>query len=320
MDKLLISILALLVVVTIWNPLANPIADMYGPYFLLFYAFVSGVTIVICGLSIHSSDQTANLPLPLVPANPDPYEIAYMRGGENEVIRLALLNLTGRGYLQIAGDRLEKARNHPDPLILPVIERDVFRWFVSSHKAQEIFQSSLPATVKQHCTVYEQHLQNEKLLRPDETKQIAQRVSWKGVLIILGLGSYKLVVALAKGYTNVVFLIVLGIVSLITLAVVCKPLRLSQRGQGYLKRLQQTFESLKSQASILHPSGTDFGLLLPVAIFGVGMLSATPYAEFEKMFHLSAASGGGGCGGDSGGCGAGCGGGCGGGCAGCGGG
>ncbi len=314
MDKLPLGILIFLVVVVINNPIANPIANMYGPYFLLFYGFVIVVTLVTCWWNLRRGDGTANLPLPFVPAEPDPYEIAYLRDGENELIRLVIFDLIQRDYLHLQEQRIEQAPKHPNSNFLTPIEHDVFRWFSSPRKPSDVFQSSLPVRVTQHCTIYRERLQNEKLLYPDEVKAAAGYFTLTGSLIILGLGGYKLLVALAKGHSNVLFLVIMGIVSLIILMNICQTPRLSQRGRAYLERLQQTFEQLKGQASTVKPMTTHISLLLPVALFGTGILAGTIYADFEKIFHQSAASDGGDGGGDGGG--GGCGGG---GCGGCGG-
>jgi hypothetical protein len=51
----------------------NPIADMYGPTFLFFYACVIAATLITSWWKIRAADPTADLtPLPLR-ANPDPY-------------------------------------------------------------------------------------------------------------------------------------------------------------------------------------------------------------------------------------------------------
>ncbi|MBH8562347.1 TIGR04222 domain-containing membrane protein [Nostoc sp. CENA67] len=327
MDKLLLGILAMLLVVVISNPTANPIANMYGPLFLLFYAFVIVVTLIVCGWGMQG-DSTAKLPLPSVPTNPDPYEIAYLRGGENEVTRLAVFDLIQRRYLEIDGKNLKQPLSRPDVNTLTSIEREVLDGFLYSRKASEIFQSSLPGKVKQHCTVYEQRLQNEQLLFPNTSKQFVKRLCFIGTLIILGLGGYKLIAALATGHSNVMFLVIIGIFSQIILLCVCQTPRLSQRGKAYLQRLQNTFEGLKKQVSTVQLNATDSNILLPLAVFGISILVGSPYAEFEKMFHVAAANAstsfsggvsscgsGSSCGGGDGG-----GGGCGGGCGGCGGG
>ncbi len=81
-----------------------------------------------------------------------------------------------------------------------------------------------------------------------------------------------------------------GISSSIILAIISQPPRLSQRGQAYLKRLQQTFEQFKKQVFTSTPDGTEFNILLPLALFGVDTVAGTPYAEFGNFFRYSAIS------------------------------
>ena len=57
--------------------------------------------IVACSISVRSIDRTRGLELPLIPQKLDPYEIAYLRGGQNEVARVAIASLVQRGVLKI---------------------------------------------------------------------------------------------------------------------------------------------------------------------------------------------------------------------------
>ncbi len=315
----------------------NPIGNMYGPNFLFLYGCVIAVTLIASWWMVRSADQTADLyPRPLR-SNPDPYEIAYLRGGENEVTRLAIFDLIQRGYLKVSEDqkwwggkdqRLAMASNPPDPRHLTPLEEKVFRFFPSSRTAADVLESgSLPADLKGLCADYESKLQNEKVLCRPEVSEAAKRIGRNAALIILGLGGYKLIAAIMTGHFNVIFLVFLGIGSLVGLAYVCRPQRLSLLGQDYLKRMQGSFERLKPNAGATDAGLTDTTLLLLVSLFGVDVLTGTSYAYFSQMFRRSSGGYGlwdgayGGCGGGCGG-GSGCGGGgCGGGgCGGCGGG
>src|SRR3712207_6649261 len=79
----------------------NPIGDMYGPHFLLLYGIVIIATLVACKLASIWAERSMALPPLLIPSQPDPYEIAYLRGGTNEVTRLAIFDLLQRGYLEM---------------------------------------------------------------------------------------------------------------------------------------------------------------------------------------------------------------------------
>ena len=331
-----------------WNH--TLLADLSGPHFLLLYLVLISGTLTWVGVNRRTLDPTAAERPPQVPLHPDPYEIAYLRGGENEVTRVTILNLIQRGYLEIQETRKGRMKeqhigqspaSHDTAALSSTLERDVFRDFTGPRTAREIFQSSLPRTVKGHCTGYEQALRAERLLATEEQKQAVRRLGWTAALIILGLGGYKLAAALVNGYDNVVFLLLMAVVSTVVLAVMVQPRRLSRRGDEYLRRLQQAFQTLKRAGGVQlsHDDQDDLvkqalarrprmvpieaemavvdPLVLRVAVFGTASLAGTPQAAYGQMFAQSASSGGG-CGGGGGGCG---GGGCGGGgCGGCGGG
>lgn len=250
----------------------NFIADMYGPHFLLLYAFVIVATFVACRWKLRALDSTTTLTPPPLEANPDPYEIAYLRGGENEVARVAIFDLIQRGYLEVVEkkiwwrwteQRLARASDHPDLRHLSPIQQRIFRFFSSSRMAADIFQSgSFSIALKVLCEDHERKLQDRQMLCPPEVTEAAGKVGMTGALIILGLGLYKLIMALSKGRHNVVILIFMGIISVIFLVFVCRPPRLSRLGRDYLKRLQGVFERLKPTATTTVVNDTTLLLLV----------------------------------------------------------
>lgn len=296
--------------------LHNPIAEMYGPNFLLLYGMVGGITIAACWLALRWGDWTGALPLPPVPSTPDSYEIAYLRGGENEVARAVLVALVQQGYLRI--DRhlkeavFEPVPEAPNRRALSPIERRALDWFKLSHKVSEVFEADgLARQLKPFCAAYESKLSNERLLTPPDVKAKARLCALAGALIIGGLGGYKLIVALLNNRFNVFFLLLIGVASLIVLLLVCRAPRLSRRGRAYLERLQTAFDRLRwsvpTPAVAATVSGraaevTAFDPTLPlvVGLFGVGALAGTAYDDYHYAFRKSAeqnqAAGGGSCG------------------------
>jgi uncharacterized protein (TIGR04222 family) len=269
--------------------------------------------------------------LPPIPSKPDPYEIAFLRGGAEDLTRLLVLDLLRRGYLHRVVEkktflrpeitRIAQAPDAPSEKTLTALERVAFSHFSTGYTTAQLFQQGgLTARIKEFCKPIEERLQEEELVSSPERRASVTRVSMSGIFLIVSLFVYKLAVAIAKGRSNVAFLIVLVIVGSIAMVATGQAPHLTRRGKGYLKALQDAYAGLKDRAvaeSEKGPMANPSFLLVP-ALFGVGVLAGTPYTDIAELFKRSSTTGGcggGGCGG--GGCG---GGGCGGGgCGGCGG-
>ena len=309
--------------------LHNSIADLYGPYFLVLYGTTATAVLAGAYFWIAAHDPTGDLaPLP-IPEDPDPHEIAYLRGGINELVRVVVFDLLQRGFLERREERglfglgkkqtIAQASPLPSKREWTAFEARVFDYFAAPREPAEIFRWVSAVSLESDCADYEARLDKEQLLRRPEQKSAAAIALVVGGASIFGLGAYKFAVALSKGHNNVAFLVILGIASLAGLCFICRGRRVSLRGKRSLADLRRAFERLKTRAAI-DSSKTDEqnpDLVLVCALFGVSALAATPYSYYRDMF-----SRGGSCGSFSfDGCGAGCGGGgCGGGgCGGCGG-
>ncbi len=270
----------------------NPIGDMYGPHFLIFYAVVIVSVFIISKMVLYFFDPTQSMELPQVPSAVDPYEIAYMRGGENEVIRLAILDLIQRGYLEHVEharkpDEIIRAQDHPDRRHLNPVEDTVFAHFAVSSTANQIFQSTLSSSVKRLCNKYQIKLEQEKFIFNESDSGFLNVVMIIGLLVIVGLGGYKLIIALAKGRLNVGFLVVMALASTFLYVGFCKPSRMSRRGRKYLDRLQLAYSKLEDKKIKQNIHTTDPTFVIMAGIFGVGALAGTVYSYYPTMFQKS---------------------------------
>src|ERR671912_33278 len=111
----------------------NPLADMYGPLFLFVYAGAIAATAIACRVATRRLDWTAKMPPPPVPSNPDPHEIAYLRGGENEVTRSVVFALVQKGLLRVSQTgkdyQVGRTAESPERRGLTQIERRALDWF-----------------------------------------------------------------------------------------------------------------------------------------------------------------------------------------------
>ncbi|HEX3627150.1 MAG TPA: TIGR04222 domain-containing membrane protein [Verrucomicrobiae bacterium] len=301
----------------------NVIGNMYGPMFLALYALVIGVVLAVSRWRMWSADRTQEERVDDPPEPVSATDIAQLRGNLNEVLRLTVVELVQRGYLLVVGSKIFQASTAPDPRHLSRLQRPVFDFFKSPRKPAALFSDkSLKEWFRAECSGTEKNLEQYRLITPDDVKQQSRRVAFLSGLIVLGLGAYKLVVALSKGKTNVGFLVIMAIFGIIAVFLVSRAPRMSRRGKSYLAKQRARYFRLKSEISRLAHPIDDSGLIFAVALFGISTLNGTPYANLVSTFQRAASSSGGvGCGGASCG-GAGCGGGgCGGGgCGGCGGG
>jgi uncharacterized protein (TIGR04222 family) len=324
----------------------NPLVNLPGPYFLVFYGFVIVSAVLAFRIVKSRLDFTAQMPLPPIPTEPDPFEIAYLRGGANELARAATFALNQKNLVEITENGKDvwiQQTAKANPPNLKPLERAVFNYYAEPRKPKELFQKSgLKEILQPFAATYEARLAAQHFLTDEATKSLVGKYSLAFAAVVAGLGVYKLIAALLYGYPNYWFLVIIGAVGSFILLFMSGAPRLTEHGKKYLERLQFAFEKFKYAAKPVNliqnqQPATTFGaidpLLLGVGIFGTAALMGTPYDNYNQAFNKSQqaqTSGGTSCGSgcgtstDSsncssgsdggGGCSSGCGGGCGGGC------
>ncbi|HWE37277.1 MAG TPA: TIGR04222 domain-containing membrane protein [Isosphaeraceae bacterium] len=297
--------------------LHNPIADLYGPYFLVVYAAIIAVVAVGAAWEVRRGDATAGLAPPPIPAKVDPYEVAYLRGGGNELTRLIVFDLIRRGYLRAregSDPKIERALDLPGLAALSPPEREAFAYFTTPRRARALLgPGELAHRLRPHVESIRDALRDRQLIPPAETGRLACVVGASGGALVAAIGLYKLVIAQIRGHHNVAFLILMMIAGLVAVGLASRPPRRTRLGRDFLERLRQAFEGLGQKQAGPALAAADPRWLLTLGLFGVAALKDTPFAHVHDLFRASALTGGGcgagaGCGG-GGGCGGGCGGG-----------
>jgi uncharacterized protein (TIGR04222 family) len=198
---------------------------------------------------------------------------------------LVLLRLVQQNYIDASKDAeptIDQSHSHPDPKLLSPLERLVWDNFKTPMTAKRNF-SLINDQIKNFCVPYAGRAIQEQLLLSPEVKKSTLKTKLLAGTAIIFLGTYKLIVALAKGRFNVMFLIVMGVFGVLFLAKIGSTRRLTRRGRDYLKRLQSTFKP--ADVSHFASSGTgDREILILAGIFGMGVLTGTLYQNFLPMF------------------------------------
>lgn len=278
----------------------NPF-DLDGPRFLLFYLCFAPAAILFWRLlwifGTRRSDASVLV---------DPIEIAYLRGGPREAIRVAVLGLIERDIIERPSDiivRTNAKTMRTNPSMNP-IERALATHLIDGHSAENTAREQ-----KLHAELTPWRTKLERLGFIDRTGLLSLRL-WlflATLATLLGVSGSKIAIAYARGHSNFFFLIVMTLIAAIVAQRVWFRSRTTTAGRQVLASLQ----SLHQQAK---PSGVA-EVMLQAAVFGAVVSSAAGNPFYGKV-ESTQSGGAGGCGtsgGDGGGDG-------GGGCGGCGGG
>jgi uncharacterized protein (TIGR04222 family) len=288
----------------------NPL-DWTGPAFLGFYLAAAAAIVTGFYAFIRKAEGAAEMPKL---AEIDPYEIAYLRAGENEAMRIATVSLIDRGLLHAEGEVLQ-AKAGADGHARRGLEKAILHTFATAGAAKQIFDSP---SIRAACGAYRDSLEAMSLLAGPKEHGARSAPLWISLILVLGLAGAKLALAIARGRSNVGFLIILALIAAgLLIAIAAR--RRTALGDRVLEDLKTLFSGLKRRASALAPGGLTNEAALLAALFGISALDAQAFPFARRLFPQAQAegssgsscgsSGGGSCGG--GGCG-------GGGCGGCG--
>ena len=289
----------------------NPL-DMPGPEFICFYFVVSVVTLLF--IRYRLKQHESEWPMPKLNLT-DPYEIALLRGGENEALRIAAVSLIDRGLLEFSDDSLKTKNADAIENVRRPIEKAILTKFSSSGKAQDMYWDS---NLKSACDEYRCSLELNRLIASENVYASRKPMLYLGLLIVCGLACSKIFVAIQRDRHNIMLLVVLLIESLIFLFIIYNKKR-TGLGDRVLTDLRELFKGLKDRGPSIKAGGETNEAALLAAVFGVAALSKVSFPYVKKLFprakstnscstyscgsSCGSSCGGGGCGGGCGGCG-----------------
>ncbi len=157
--------------------------------FLYFIPVVMVAAWVARRLLFRRCDRTLYLPVPPIPANPDPYEVAYLANGSDMVAEVMIVSLTQRGYLRSGCGSILTASNYAGKDLSPA-ESELIHWFAEPREGYAVFWSGTPKRLmKPHFYGYHKNLQGAGLLIPQAVKDTGN-VLWivsSAVIALLAL-------------------------------------------------------------------------------------------------------------------------------------
>jgi uncharacterized protein (TIGR04222 family) len=288
------------------------VLDLAGPQFLFVYAIVA---LWLVGLAALLRRLLEGGPVPKLGAL-DPYQIALLRSGRAEAIRVACLSLYDRGLLTLDGKLVRAA---PDAIrrTRKPLEQAISSSCRSATLPSDILKSDGP---QRACDAIAEQLENLGLV--PTRRQITRRVAIGACFLVLlwWLALEKIQVAIERGRHNYQILILFALLVPVGLGLALSSRR-TTIGARVLEDLKVLFARLRGRASDLAVGGASNELALLVGVFGFAALAGPTRALWQQVFpRAEAVSGGSSCSSSScssgSSCGSSCGGG--GGCGGCG--
>jgi uncharacterized protein (TIGR04222 family) len=274
---------------------SNPIADLPGPIFLLVYGVFAAAVIIASRLQVSAADTSDAGRQPAVAVNRDPREVAFLRGGGNELLRFTVFDLTRLGFLRVAdapatgkaADRIV-ATGMPASDSMTLLERRTIDFYATPHTTAELFKSDLPSVAAAFGdAALRPRLEAEGFYIAPGVRSAATLARSYGALALLAFAGYRFFTAVVKEHHNVGFLALETFVALVVLLVLTQTPRLSKRGRAYLERLASALKPMPAA-----PVAAGIGVLpILVAATGMDALAGTEYAPMAGLFPRRASDG-----------------------------
>jgi uncharacterized protein (TIGR04222 family) len=282
------------------------VLEMRGPTFLLLYGLVAIMTCIAVWGSIRQRETRAGAsPLRIR----DPYEIAYLRGGTQELVKVVTLALMRRGLIAPMGASLQ-ATAADTAVAAADIERAVLATCRSATPAHLLagYDNIRTAALRYHEALTDKHLMPDAVMLRARLTLAAVALASLG-----GFALAKIAHALYTGHSNIELLICLVVVSAVALFKIARHPRTAD-GDRALGHLDVLFGRVKRGPRPIRPDQLNEALLL-AAVYGDYARPGAELSAWRRLFpdpkrNQNSDGGSGGCG--SSGCGGG------GGCGGCG--
>jgi uncharacterized protein (TIGR04222 family) len=244
----------------------NPFV-LYGPQFLVFYSLLLLASGAVVYLFWRTLGQNGSFRRPMT----DPYQIAYLRGGSKEAVKVAAATLSHRRAAKVSGDTITSEAGQ-SALTTNQLEKVILEDCLSGATLRQLAEGRAADVAKK---LFHQRLVSEHLILSDTEKQKALFLKIVVIGTILAVAVIKMLIALQRGRHNVMFLVILAVIGVIPHAK-CT-LWYTPNGSAALKDLKTLFGRLKNQSSQLVSPSQNHHFSFLIAVFGIAALSTSEY-------------------------------------------
>lgn len=237
--------------------LHNPLTDLSLPSFLLLYAAGTVIGLISGSFWIWLCDGTRDDDLPddsLSP--PDPYEVAYLRGGAANVALLVVFDLIEQGKFELVSPRrrfglfarakvLRRSAIPGDLSALSAIQRATWNWLSEPRVLAQVFRrrTGLSKVIAPFCETFVKPLNARRLLETRGRRMACIAIGGVLSVSLVGVGLYKFFTSPVVSAGEALSLVVMMVLGQIGTAIICRRVGLSDLGHRYLENLSQELGS-----------------------------------------------------------------------------
>ncbi|HUQ94936.1 MAG TPA: hypothetical protein VM120_24875 [Bryobacteraceae bacterium] len=148
---------------------------------------------------------------------------------------------------------------------------------------------------------YDRELQEKGFLPGPSATLIQARDLTAGLIALVGVSAIKIGVALSRGRTNIIFLVLMTVIAIVLACKVTSP-RITLRSKRFLEDLARLWRGTEGRKASLYPHSGSKDLVFLSAVFGMSILPERAFPDKRLVFKEPAAAGcssGSGCGSSS---------------------
>lgn len=263
--------------------------DLRGPQFLLFYAVLLAVCVLVTRL-VHryfEQGESAEAERRTRQIATAPYSIAFLRGGRYEVVRVALLSLLERGLMVTQGDGLCASGPHSIERTDHPIEKAILSRFAAPlpgtpGRPADASAAYADTAILAEADLVGESLEKQRLIASAGTRAARMRRVLAASVFLWVVAGVKVFVALSRGRTNIGFLLLMAALSPVALVLVSRRFR-TALGDQVFTRVQSLLEGLRGRRDSLRLHQTSSELAFLAAAFGMSALSAGVWSEIAPL-------------------------------------
>lgn len=259
----------------------NPF-DLTGPEFLVFYAALTTLLIVVSRILLRGKEERVEGSGGV--AIRDPYLMAVLRGGRAELLRVAVVALADRGLLAVSANRAQATEAGLAAKPADEVERELLEYCREPRSASALFGGPVLFVAAQR---YEDELVRLGFV-PDRAAYVRRRNAFfAGSALLAIVTAVRVAAAFTTGHTHIDTLLMFTGAAIAGFGIALVARR-TAAGDAYLREVRNLFKSLSLRPRDVRGGNARSELAMIAAVFGTATLAMNDEFAWAQRFFGSA--------------------------------